>query len=879
MCARGTTLWEWKRAIEAQHVARGVLATLGVTLVVSLSALPLTFAGEDKPFKLREDMWRSLPYRFEILDEKKADLNYRVKLVDFDGDGVTEWLEYPDPPRSQKHGPLPEATFELRDINHKDLWLFNILGKVWVAGLMVGDVLPDQPGNELLVTYGQGDSVFMAVYNPKEGYRSLHLLCTNPWPQKYRKKVRWRGRVEPCQLRDLDGDGQRDLIMWMTTAHSLYPRGVLVYDLARNRVLWRFDTGCQVGDTESPIITDLDGDGRREFVFGGGSPANGAKANGTEDRYTYLIVLDAATGRKRLIKRIGAHFGQVVVLDADSTTGEIYFLANDGRGATKNESFLGVLRYPDTTIFRRLPLHSIAHAVPWDVDHDGQLEFLASRERQRDLTFFDRNFAVMRRQTFTARVRLPMLLDGIQDVNQDLVPEIVSRLDTRVTLLDLRLRPFAQFPADQSRFVGLIHDGTGRPPLMLLQADFPEGKRIYYTVRLRRQFVWPLPISWQGTLLILLGLVFVGAAVVAQRGFRRRDATIKTLQRSLEFVPHGVLLLNQDGLITFCNRSARELLHLEDMVVEGRHFAKVLHDTALRPLRDVLEKSLRGEDQRYRHRFVLKFPNGETRHLVATVTRLHGKGRREMGRMLILYDPSQLPGGTHAEDWVSIARRVAHEIKNPLSTILLTAQRLQMEYRKRDPNGSRLYDTFTERIIGRVEYLEKVTQGFLKLLRLENPNFSRCDLPELVETVVQEFELGIPDNVKIRYHVETGIPPIWADPDQIRSLVENLLTNAISAMPDGGVVTISLRLERRLQRPGTQGAVARDFVLLQVRDTGRGMPEEIARDLVAALSGRKANNLGIGLTIVSKIVRTHEGFIDVLSEEGVGTTIDVYLPV
>ncbi len=877
MCARGTTLWG--RRCEGALQRRWGQAVLAGVLLVGFSFQPFrTLAKGDKPFRLGEDTWRSLPFRFEVLEERKGNSDGRILLVDFDRDGVTEWLYYPDPAESQKTGPLPEAVFELRDIKHKDLWLFNILGRVWVCGVMVGDALPEQPGNELLVTYGQGDSVFLAVYNPRR-YRSLHLLYTNPWPPKLRRKVRWRGRAEPCLLRDLDGDGRRDLIMWMTTAHSLYPRGILVYDFAKERVLWRFDTGCQVGDAPAPLLADLDKDGRKELVFGGSSPANGAKANGTEDRYTYLIVLDAATGQKRLVKRVGAHFGQATVLDADSSTGEVYFLFSDGRGATKNESFLGVLRYPDTTIYRRLPLHSTAHALAWDVDHDGQLEFLVARERQRDLTLFDRNFAVMRRQTFVSRVRTPMLIDRIQDVNQDLNPEIVSRLDTRVTFLDLELRPFAQFPEDESQLVGLIHDGTGRPPLLLLRADFPGGKRTYYTVRLRRQFVWPLPISWQGTLLILLGFAFVGAAVVVQKGFRRRDTNVRTLQRSLEFVPHGVVLLNLDGLITFCNGPARELLHLEDMVVEGRHFEKAFAGKALNPLREILRKSFRGEEQRYRHRLVLELPTGESRHLVATITRIHGRGRHETGRMLILYDSSRLPGSAQAEDWVAIARRVAHEIKNPLSTILLTAQRLQMEYRKRDPSGSKLYDTFTERIIGRVEYLEKVTQGFLKLLRLENPNFSKCDFAELVEMVIREFELGIPENVRLRYQREEPIPHLLADPDQLRSLVENLLTNAIAAMPGGGVVTVLLRLERRLQHPGSPGTTVRDFVLLRVRDTGRGMPEEIARALMEAASGKGANSLGIGLTIVSKVVRTHEGFIDVLTEEGVGTTVDVYLPI
>ncbi|HFE53551.1 MAG TPA: PAS domain-containing protein, partial [Bacteroidetes bacterium] len=469
-------------------------------------------------------------------------------------------------------------------------------------------------------------------------------------------------------------------------------------------------------------------------------------------------------------------------------------------------------------------------------------------------------------------------IETVLDVNRDFRPEIVARLDDRVTFLDSRFRPIAQLPSDHSRFVGLFHERPDRPPLILLVSDRPDGSRIYYLTRLQRQFVWPLPISWQGTLLLIFGVIAVGIGVTVSRRTRSRDATISTLRRALEFVPYGVIFIDENGVITFCNNRARELLSLEDMVVERRAFSRVLSSVALRPLRRILEKSFAGQEQRYRHRLALQFPQGRTQQLIVTATRIAPGRGRSAGRMVILYDPNGCPGGSQGEDWVSIARRVAHEVKNPLSTILLTIQRLQMEYRRRDPASSASYDPFTERIIGRVEYLEKVTQGFLKLLHLENPNFTQCDLRELVAQVVREFELGIPEGVTLQYKVEGEIPRIVADPDQIRSLLENLLANAVAAMADGGMLTVSLRLERRLHFPHTPPGNPRDFVLLRVRDTGCGMPKDVAQALMGEQRDENENNLGIGLTIVAKIVRIHEGFIDVMSEPGAGTTVDVYLP-
>jgi len=840
------------------------LVLVGIFLVGSFSV-----RGQSKDvIRLDEGSWKKMPYRLEISRKNLIDAQRVWTIVDRDEDGKSELLNYPA--YTYYHPPKNVHCLEFFDFGFHSLGRLNLLGKVYINGVLVADAKP-QSGKELIISAGKKNRIWLFLFNPEDS-----LACKLPLYTHTAEDTSWKGKIVPVGLYDVNGDGRRDLISFMTTTFWLYPRGVLVTDLEDGSTIWRFDTGCFIGSDY--YIVDFDGDGRKELIFSGDAPANGAYANGTDDYHSYLIVLDLRTGQRRLIKEVGEAFSSVSLLEVVPQQGKIYFVFSH-HGQEPNLSFIACLSYPDASLTNKKYLHSIIEgARAWDFDGDGSKEFVIARADKRDILIFDANLNLLRQQRFQYTSSGGLRLVDIADVNHDFKPEIIAILDDRVTFLNSDLKPIAQFPEVNCRYVGLFHTQADEPPLVLIRQNIDRSTSSLYFLTPHRHFVWPLPISWQATLGFAAGLLLFGTVLWVRRSLVQKGVTIRSLQRSLQLAPYGIMLLNANGKITFCNETLRKQLRLQDYILEGRNFRKVLTDEKFQPLRQLLEDSYNEQLTQFRRTLNLSGSEGAAGEIRVSVTHIYDDRRKERGRLVILHEPVQETGTWRKQEWLKLARHIAHEIRNPLSTIILTLQRLQMEYSRKDPEHAADYNYFTERIMGRVEYLESLTLRFLKLLRLEDLNLQSCDINELLQECFEEFTPGLPKDVELHTCFGSGLPLIKADPDQIKSLVENLLTNAVNAMPRGGVLTVTTSVERNLHPPVDDASVG-DYILLRIRDTGCGMSQEVKDRLFQPYFSGDGEGVGLGLTIVKRIVDEHHGFIQVESEEGVGTTFDVYLPV
>jgi hypothetical protein len=221
-----------------------------------------------------------------------------------------------------------------------------------------------------------------------------------------------------------------------------------------------------------------------------------------------------------------------------------------------------------------------------------------------------------------------------------------------------------------------------------------------------------------------------------------------------------------------------------------------------------------------------------------------------------------------------MAQRVAHDLKNPLTSILLTLQRMQMAYRDEAPELADTLDDYTERIEERIGSLRRMTTNVLKFVGKEEPRRTPTDLSAFLEDLGDTVEQGLPPDIELRRQLDDELPAVPVDQDQLRSVIENLVSNAVEAMPEGGVVTINTRLARDLyfdEEP------VRDHVVVEVLDTGVGMTaDERERLFEPGFSTR--DDTGLGMALVQKIIDDHGGHVEVESEPDVGTSITLYLP-
>jgi nitrogen fixation/metabolism regulation signal transduction histidine kinase len=260
--------------------------------------------------------------------------------------------------------------------------------------------------------------------------------------------------------------------------------------------------------------------------------------------------------------------------------------------------------------------------------------------------------------------------------------------------------------------------------------------------------------------------------------------------------------------------------------------------------------------------------------LKGTGKTLHARGARlpraTGGGYVIVFDEiTQLIQAQRATAWAEVARRLAHEIKNPLTPIQLSAERLEMKLGGRLPaEEAETLRHATQTIVNQVSALKAMVNDFTEYARLPAPEPAWLDLNALVADVLGLYENS---RVPISKRLGEGLPPVWADGAQIRQVIHNLIQNAQDALENmrhqAAIPTIEVRTE-----------LAGDRVRLAVSDNGGGFPEELMARIFEPYVTTKPRGTGLGLAIVKKIVDEHHGSIAIENRPNRGASVSVLLP-
>ena len=236
------------------------------------------------------------------------------------------------------------------------------------------------------------------------------------------------------------------------------------------------------------------------------------------------------------------------------------------------------------------------------------------------------------------------------------------------------------------------------------------------------------------------------------------------------------------------------------------------------------------------------------------------------GRVLVFDDVTQLIRAQRATAWAEVARRLAHEIKNPLTPIQLSAERLEMKLGERLPaKEAETLRHATQTIINQVAALKTMVDDFRNYARMPAPVPVRLDLNALVVDVLALYENS---SVPIVRRMAHALPPVHADPAQIRQVLHNLVQNAQDALVEREKPLIEVRTE-----------LAGDRVQLSVADNGCGFHEDMMSRIFEPYVTTKPRGTGLGLAIVKKIVDEHRGEIEIENRPERGACVRIFLPV
>ncbi len=340
----------------------------------------------------------------------------------------------------------------------------------------------------------------------------------------------------------------------------------------------------------------------------------------------------------------------------------------------------------------------------------------------------------------------------------------------------------------------------------------------------------------------------------------RRGRYTETL---LGNIAAGVISVDQAGNITTMNKAAEQMLGVKADQALGKNYAGVFQSEHLRAMREIMEQMKSGGT--IEREVKIPLPD-QILTAVVTAAMLRGDDENNLGIMVFLEDITQIQKVQKMEAWREVARRIAHEIKNPLTPIQLSAERLRKRYAKLLEGDGGILDKCTSTIIKQVEDLKNLVNEFSQFARLPAAELAANDLNEIVREALFLFKEGH-KGISFQFN-KADIPALELDRDQIKRVLINLLDNAVAAVEEKGEIKIS-----------TSYSPASGVVLLEVADDGCGLAPEVRARIFNPYFSTKKDGTGLGLAIVSAIVADHRGNIRVRPNEPKGTRFIIELPV
>ena len=342
---------------------------------------------------------------------------------------------------------------------------------------------------------------------------------------------------------------------------------------------------------------------------------------------------------------------------------------------------------------------------------------------------------------------------------------------------------------------------------------------------------------------------------------RELDARRRFTEAILENIPTGVISISAEGNIQRVNRALKSILP-EALVNKAQTLSDLFPREDVAEIRYLMKRARRTRVAA--QQLDLNFGTN-TLHLAITISALDN--RVTSGFVMVIEDTSDLLRAQKAAAWNEVARRVAHEIKNPLTPIGLSAERIRRQIDRAPgiaPEIVRIVRESTDLIVNEVQTVKTLVDEFSQFARFPAKQVTRCGLNSIVESALAIFA-GRLDNILIRTDFYPDLPDIQADREQMKRVVINLIDNAAEAMQDSLIRQLHIT---------TQPGLA-DTVELVIADTGQGVSAEDKEKLFVPYFSTKGRGTGLGLAIVNNILTDHNAHIRVEDNTPAGTRFTI----
>ncbi|MEN8211034.1 MAG: ATP-binding protein [Thermodesulfobacteriota bacterium] len=331
----------------------------------------------------------------------------------------------------------------------------------------------------------------------------------------------------------------------------------------------------------------------------------------------------------------------------------------------------------------------------------------------------------------------------------------------------------------------------------------------------------------------------------------------------LKNISAGVIAIDNNGIVTTINKAAEAMLNINSKDILNKNFKTILKNDYLKIANKIYNQVSQGDQ-------TLEFPlsatiSGTPKHFSLNFNLLKNDSDQNIGAVLVFDDVTQLEKAQRVAAWREVARRIAHEVKNPLTPIKLSAQRLKRKYG--DQIDDKIFTNCTTTIVEHVDMIRNLVNQFSAFAKFPDANIAQCKIENIVLETITLYQEGL-ENIKIQSKFGKNIPILKLDHQHMKQAFINLVDNAVYAVGKNGLILIDVTFDEILK-----------IVRIEISDNGKGISDKEKTKLFEPYFSTKKSGMGLGLAIVQSIISDHNGVIRVQDNEPKGAKFIIELPV
>ncbi len=336
------------------------------------------------------------------------------------------------------------------------------------------------------------------------------------------------------------------------------------------------------------------------------------------------------------------------------------------------------------------------------------------------------------------------------------------------------------------------------------------------------------------------------------------------LESILDNIDSGVIMLDTLGTIRMINGAACSILNISSVNVIKKHYRELLQSIKSTELQKLIQ-GIEGKEFRP-VRKELKAIIGDRRVILRVFITSLRDSQKYIGILVVFDDLTEIIEAEKVLTWQEIARRVAHEIKNPLTPIKLSTERLMKKWEQGDTDFDQVFQQSAQTIIQEVDSLKRLVDEFSKIGKMPEIHKIPTNIPTILDEVVNLYK-GF-KGIEIHTSIPDNLPLVYLDEEQFKRVIINIFDNAMQAMSDSGTIHVTIDFDIPLNK-----------AYLSIADDGPGIKDEDKEKLFLPYFSTRTNGTGLGLAIANRIITEHRGYIRIRDNKPHGTIVTIEIPI